>query len=183
MSDSTALSRLPLHRQSDDWIIRLMAILTALMGLVNLVSATFPALMERLKLLEGILPLEVRRGSHLTAALAGFALFILADSLLRRKRVAWAMTIIVLLISAVSHLLKGLDYEEASLALLLAIILLANRHRFHAHSDLPSIRHGLRTLLIAILFTFVYGITGFYLLDRHFKVRYDFLAAVKQTFV
>jgi phosphatidylglycerol lysyltransferase len=183
MSDSTALARLPLRRQSDDWNIRLLAILTALMGLVNLVSATFPALMERLKVLERILPLEVRRGSHLTAALAGFALLILADSLLRRKRLAWVMTVIVLLISAVSHLLKGLDYEEATLAILLAIVLLAKRHHFHAHSDLPSIRNGLRVLLIAILFTFVYGITGFYILDRHFKVSYDFLAAVRQTFV
>ena len=183
MSNSSALTRLPLHRQSDDWIIRLLAILTALMGLVNLVSATFPALLDRLALLERILPLEVRRGGHLTAALAGFALLILADSLLRRKRVAWLMTMVILLISAASHLLKGLDYEEASLALLLFIILFANRHHFHARSDLPSMRNGLRALLIAILFTLLYGITGFYLLDRHFKVHYDLLAAAQQTFV
>ena len=160
-----------------------MAILTALMGVVNLVSATFPALMERLKVLERILPLEVRRGSQLTAALAGFALIILANSLLRRKRVAWIMTIIVLLISAVSHLLKGLDYEEATLAIALAVLLLTERHHFHAYSDAPSVQNGLRALLIAILFTFLYGITGFYLLDRHFKVHYDFLAAMRQTFV
>ena len=183
MSDSTSVARLPLHRQSADWIVRLMAILTALMGVVNLVSATFPALMERLKVLERILPLEVRRGSQLTAALAGFALIILANSLLRRKRVAWIMTIIALLISAVSHLLKGLDYEEATLAIVLAVLLLTERHHFHAHSDAPSVRNGLRALRIAILFTFLYGITGFYLLDRHFKVHYDFLAAVRQTFV
>ena len=183
MSDSTSVARLPLHRQSADWIVRLMAILTALMGVVNLVSATFPALMERLKVLERILPLEVRRGSQLTAALAGFALIILANSLLRRKRVAWIMTIIALLISAVSHLLKGLDYEEATLAIALAALLLTERHHFHAHSDAPSVRNGLRALRIAILFTFLYGITGFYLLDRHFKVHYDVLAAVRQTFV
>ena len=183
MSNSSALARLPLHRQSDDWIIRLLGILTALMGLVNLVSATFPALMDRLAVLERILPLEVRRGGHLTAALAGFALLVLADSLLRRKRVAWLMTMVILLISAASHLLKGLDYEEASLALLLFIILFANRHHFHARSDLPSMRNGLRAILIAILFTLLYGTTGFYLLDQHFKVHYDFLAAMKQTLV
>ena len=180
---AVASSTLPLRRQSDDWIVRLMAILTALMGLVNLVSATFPALMDRLIVLEKIFPLEVRRGSHLTAALAGFALLILADSLGRRKRVAWGMTILILLISALSHILKGLDYEEASLAIVLAIVLFANRHRFHAHSDLPSIRNGLWVLLIAILFTLLYGITGFYLLDRHFKVGYDLRAAIRQTFV
>jgi phosphatidylglycerol lysyltransferase len=172
------------HRgRPDEWIVRLIATLTAIMGLVNLVSATFPALTSRLALLERALPLEVRRGSRLTTALAGFALLLLADTLQRRKRVAWILTIIILLISAASHLIKGLDYEEASLAILLAIILLINRHHFHAHSDVPSIRHGLRVLLVAILFTLLYGAIGFYLLDRHFKVRYDFLAAARQTFV
>jgi phosphatidylglycerol lysyltransferase len=179
----TALSRLPLRRRSDEWIVRTLAVLTALMGLVNLVSATFPAMSDRLALLRQVLPLEVRHGSHLTAALAGFALLLLANTLWRRKRAAWLMTTIILFVSAVSHLLKGLDYEEAGLALLLANILVAGRHYFHADSDRPSVRSGLLVLLVAVAFTLVYGTTGFYLLDRHFKVSYDFPAAVRQTFV
>jgi len=183
MNTQTALTLSSLHRQSDDWIIRLIAILTALMGVVNLVSATFPAMRDRLALLEHIFPLEVRRGTHLTAALAGFALLLLAETLGRRKRVAWIMTVIILLISAISHLIKGLDYEEASLAMALCVVLIANRHHYHSHSDLPSIRNGLLVLLTAILFTLVYGTTGFFLLDRHFKIHYSFTAAVRQTFV
>ena len=128
MNIQTAISHFPLHRRSDDWIIRLIAILTALMGVVNLVSATFPTMRNRLALLEQVFPLEVRRGTHLTAALAGFALLMLAQNLGRRKRVAWLMAVIILLISAVSHLIKGLDYEEASLAIALCIVLLINRH-------------------------------------------------------
>src|SRR5215467_1478112 len=145
MTVQSVLAHMPFRRRSDDWIVRLSALLTALMGLVNLVSATFPVLMNRLIVLERFSPLEVRRGSHLTAALAGFALLILANTLLRRKRVAWIMTLVILLISAVSHLLKGLDYEEASLALLLCFMLVINRHHFHARSDVPSIRSGLLT--------------------------------------
>lgn len=183
MASQALLSRLPFRRQSNDWPVHFIAILTGLMGLINLVSATFPGLGDRLALLKQVFPLEVRHGSHLTAALAGFALLLLAESLWRRKRVAWLLTIVILLISSASHLLKGLDYEEASLALLLTILLAFNRHHFHAYSDLPSVRRGLFVLLAAILFTFVYGVTGFYLLDRHFKVAYDFLPAVRQTFV
>lgn len=164
-------------------ITPILAILTALMGLVNLVSATFPALYSRLILIEKFTPLAVRRGSHLTAALAGFALIILANNLWRRKRVAWLMTTIILLISAASHLLKGLDYEEASLSLLLVVLLLVNRHQFHAHSDAPSVRSGLLVLAAAVVSILVYGVAGFYLLDRHFKVSYNFLAALRQTFV
>ncbi|MEI7847279.1 MAG: phosphatidylglycerol lysyltransferase domain-containing protein [Chloroflexota bacterium] len=183
MTTQPILSRLSFLRKSDDWIVRLIAVLTGLMGLVNLVSATFPALRDRLVLLEPILSLEVRRGSHLTADLAGFALLLLAESLWRRKQVGWLLATIVLVISSVSHLLKGLDYEEASLAGLLLLLLLTNRHRFHAHSDLPSIRRGVLVLIAAILFTLLYGTTGFFLLDRHFKVSYEFLSAARQTFV
>lgn len=173
----------PTPRRTDEWLVRLIALLTAAMGVINLVSATFPALSDRLAVLKQVLPLEVRHGSHLAAALAGFALLLLAEALLRRKQVAWGMTIVILLISSISHLLKGLDYEEASLAFALMIILLVNRHHFHAYSDLPSARRGLFILLAAVGFTLAYGITGFYMLDRHFKVSYDFFAATRQTFV
>lgn len=183
MMTEPLLVRLPFLKKSDEWIVRSIAILTGVMGLINLVSATFPALRDRLALLELILPLEVRRGSHLAAALAGFALLVLSINLGRRKQIAWLTAIIVLLISSASHLLKGLDYEEASLAALLAVVLIANRHRFHAHSDLPSVRNGFLVLAVAILFTLVYGIVGFYLLDRHFKTSYDLPSAARQTLV
>lgn len=171
------------HISFERWVAPVLAMLTALMGIVNLFSATFPALTDRLVVLRQILPLEVRHGSHLTAALAGFALLVLANTLWRRKRTAWMMTTVVLLVSTVSHLLKGLDYEEASLSILLAFILIVNRHHFHAHSDLPSARSGLFVLFVAVLFTLMYGVVGFYLLDRHFKISYDFLSAIRQTFV
>jgi len=173
----------PLHRQSDDWLVKLVAILTALMGVVNLISATFPALMDRLKVIENIFPLEVRRGSHLTAALAGFALLMLAVNLRRRKRVAWLASLVLMIVSGVSHLIKGLDYEEALLAGTLVVILIVTRDHFHARSDTPSLKNGLLVLLAAVLFTLTYGVIGFYFLDRHFKVHYDIFAAIRQSFV
>ena len=54
------------------------ALLTALMGVVNLLSVTTPALRERVALLRDFLPLEVRDGSHLAATLCGFFLLVQA---------------------------------------------------------------------------------------------------------
>ena len=161
--------------------VRLVAILTAGMGLVNLFSAIIPALRSRLILLENTIPLEVRQGSRLASALAGFGLIILANSLWQHKRMAWLVTIVILFISIGTHLIKGLDYEEASLAMGLIILLVLLRHNFHANSDPPSIRQGLLILFEAFLFTMVYGISGFYLLDQHFKIHFDLLQALKQT--
>ncbi|HEY5984652.1 MAG TPA: phosphatidylglycerol lysyltransferase domain-containing protein, partial [Anaerolineales bacterium] len=168
---------------TETWGVRLAAVLVTLMGVVNVLSAVTPSLAERLRILEQYSPLEVQRGGHLTAALAGFALIMLARGLGRRKRVAWLMTLAVLAISVVSHLIKGLDYEEALLALGLMLFLWLMRARFHARSDRPSIQQGLRVLLGAFLFTLAYGVAGFYLLDRHYSVNFGFWAAVRQTVV
>lgn len=163
--------------------VRAVALLTAAMGIVNVLAAVTPAMRYRLRLLEEYSPLQVAQGGHLTSALAGFALLLLAANLWRRKRVAWLLTVLVLAASVITHLLKGLDYEEAALAAALLLILLILRSHFHARSDPPSIRQALATLLAALVFTIVYGTTGFYLLDKHFRVSFGLLAALRQTLV
>lgn len=177
----TKTFRINLPSLANLWGVRVVALLTALMGLVNVLSAVTPSLAARVQFLERYSPLEVRRGSHLTAALAGFALMLLAASLWRHKRVAWMLTLIVLCISIVSHLLKGLDYEEAALAGILALWLLALRSHFYARSDPVSMRQGLQTLAAAMGFTLMYGVLGFYLLDRHFSVNFGLGSALSQT--
>jgi phosphatidylglycerol lysyltransferase len=167
----------------NDLSVQVVAALTAIMGGINLFSAIMPALMGRVAVLERFSPVFVRHGGRIVSALAGFALLLLARQLWRRKRVAWLLTIIILLVSAVSHLLKGLDYEEALLSLGLALWLWFLRPKFHARSDRPSIQQGLMVLVMALGFSLAYGTIGFYLLDRHFSVNFDLIAAVHQTWV
>ena len=165
------------------WGVRFAAVLVALMGVINVLSAVTPSLANRLKVLEQYSPLEVQRGGHLTAALAGFALLVLARGLWRRKRVAWLLSLVTLGLSIIGHMVKGLDYEESVLAGALMLMLWLMRARFHARSDRPSIQQGLRVLVGAALFTLAYGIIGFFLLDRHYSVNFGFWAALRQTVV
>jgi len=128
-------------------------------------------------------PFTISAGGHLASALAGFALLLLSVSLWRRKQLGWVLALSILVVSIPVHLLKGLDYEEATFAALLATLLIYLRPHFHALSDPPSVRQGLLTLLAALVFTLIYGVTGFYLLDRHFKVSFGFWSALRQTIV
>lgn len=169
--------------RSEPWGVRAVAVLTALMGLVNVLSAVRPAMHSRLALLEEYSPFGVTTGGHLTSALAGFALLVLSFGLWRRKRVAWTLALAILIVSIPVHLIKGLDYEEAILAGLLAIWLAYLRPHFHARSDPPSVRQGLGVLLAALMFTLVYGTAGFYVLDRHFRHNFGLGAAMRQTLV
>lgn len=166
---------------SDQWMLKAISVLTFLMGIINVLSAVTPSLPQRHQWLLKVSPLEILHGGRLTAALAGFALLLLSNQLRRRKRVAWWVTLFVLILSAVSHLVKGLDYEEASLALALAGWLFFLRDHFHAHSDPPSIRHGIQVLISALIFTFLYSIVGFYLLDHQFTLNYGLPEAIQKT--
>jgi phosphatidylglycerol lysyltransferase len=165
------------------WGVRFTAILVAIMGVINVLSAVTPSLADRIKLLREYSPFTVTHGGHLTAALAGIALIALARSLDRRKHVAWILTEILLGLSIVSHMIKGLDYEESLLAAGLMVLLWRMRNEFHARSDPPSIQQGLRVLLGAFIFTLAYGVTGFFLLDRHYNVNFGFWSALRQTVV
>jgi len=168
---------------SEENLVHLVALLTAAMGVINVLSAVTPSMRDRLRLLEQYSPFSISTGGHLTSALAGFALLLLSVSLWRRKQLGWILTFAILLISIPIHLFKGLDYEEATLAALLAGLLFYLRPYFHARSDPPSIRQGVQILLAAFVFTITYGVLGFFLLDRHFKISFGFWAAIRQTVV
>ena len=119
--------------------LRLVCLLTALVGAIDLLAAVLPALPDRLQLLEGLFPLDVRVGARLFGALASFLLFSLAFALLRRKRQAWRITCLLLAASVVSHLLTGLKVEESVASGGLLLLLLWMGPLFTAASDRPSV--------------------------------------------
>ncbi|MEZ4333389.1 MAG: bifunctional lysylphosphatidylglycerol flippase/synthetase MprF [Myxococcota bacterium] len=107
-------------------------------GVVLLLSGSTPAASGRIEWLAGFLPLAVLETSHLLASVVGVALLFLARALERRVDAAWAATLALLAIGAVLSLLKGLDWEEAALLTLLALLLLPCRRHFHRRSPILS---------------------------------------------
>ncbi len=148
--------------------VRAVALLTALMGLVNMVSAFTPPGVARLLLVAQFSPLGVTYGGHLLVALAGFALLLLAWGLWHRKRLAWFLTSVTLDASIVCHLLKGLNYEEAIAAGVLAVWLFFLYPHFHARLQPPTFKQGIVTLGVAILYTLTYGTLGYFYLEQDF---------------
>ena len=157
------------------------ALLTGAVGIVNLLSAVTPSLPERVEWLSQIFPFEVRARAHLFAAISGFFLLVLAANLLRRKRLAWLLTVGLLGVSIVSNLIKGWDYEESLLSGLLLGQLIAMRSLFTARSDRPSIVQGVRVFIFALLFTLAYGTMGFFWLAHHYSTTFRLTQALEQT--
>jgi lysyl-tRNA synthetase class 2 len=123
------------RRRRNTWIPVGAAFVAALAGLVDLVSALTPELHERLHTLAMVVPGAVSRTATAATVVAGLLLLMLAKGLRRRKRRAWQAAVTLLAASVALHVVKGLDYEEASVAALLLVGLLVGHREFYAVGD------------------------------------------------
>jgi len=112
--------------------------LTLVCGAVLLFSGATRALPLRMAILGELLPLSVLEVSHLLASVIGMLLLLLARGLQRRLDAAYWLTLVLLLAGAVFSLLKGIDYEEATLLILLAMALAPAHRLFYRRASLFS---------------------------------------------
>ncbi|HEY2310762.1 MAG TPA: phosphatidylglycerol lysyltransferase domain-containing protein [Gaiellaceae bacterium] len=131
---------------------KLLAWAAALVGLIGLVSALTPEMADRVRIVHGVLPPGWPEAARILTVSFGIGLIWLARSLARRRRRAWQLAVAVVVASAVAHLAKGLDFEEAAISLLLLFALLRWRGRFDVPGDPASVRPllGLGAALAAI---------------------------------
>jgi lysyl-tRNA synthetase, class II len=134
-----------------------LAALVATAGILDIASAVTPELADRVQLIEGVAPNAIPGLASALIVPTGLALIVLARGLWRQRRRAWQVTVALVLIAAVLHILKGLDYEEATVSIALALALVARRHDFEGSGD-PATRRevGLRAFVYVVAI-FVYG--------------------------
>jgi phosphatidylglycerol lysyltransferase len=113
-----------------------LAATTFLSGAVLLASGALPAGIGRLELVQRLFALPVIEASHFAASLLGAMLLIVAHGLHRRLDAAWLLAVSLLGAGAVLSLVKGWDYEEATLLAVAALALLPVRGQFHRTSSL-----------------------------------------------
>jgi phosphatidylglycerol lysyltransferase len=121
--------------------------LTLVSGAILLFSGATAVLPGRLELLSDLLPLPVMEISHFLNSVIGMSLLILARGLQRRLDAAYWLTLVLLLAGAVASLLKGIDYEEAGLLVLLAIALAPAHRLFYRRASLFDITFSFGWLL------------------------------------
>jgi phosphatidylglycerol lysyltransferase len=113
-----------------------IAIAVFLAGAVLLFSGATPGLGNRLTLLHNFVPLSVLELSHLLGSVVGVGLLIIAHGLYRRLHTAWWITIWLLCAGILLSLLKGFDYEEATILAVVVIMLTSARSRFRRRASL-----------------------------------------------
>ncbi len=159
-----------------------VALVTLGSGLVNLYSVMGPSLSERRHLLREVFPLEFLQLSRFLTLVIGFALVISSVNLFRRKQRAFRLVLLLASFSVFFHLTKGLDYEEATLSLVLVGLLVWARENFTVKSSVPDWQGAFVRLGLAFVLTIGYGVVGFWVLDpREFGIDFNWHDALEKT--
>ncbi len=114
-----------------DGLPSIAAAVALAVGVVSLASALTPNIAWRGKLLLHLEPVESVPVFHTLAVPLSIGLIVTASCLRLRRRRAWQAAVGLLLGLAVVHVLKGLDLEEAALALAAAGLLWWGRAAFY----------------------------------------------------
>ncbi|HTZ04313.1 MAG TPA: phosphatidylglycerol lysyltransferase domain-containing protein [Gaiellaceae bacterium] len=117
----------------------LLAWAAAAVGIIGVVSALTPEYADRFRIVHGVLPPGIPTAARVGALAFGIALVWLARSLARRRHRAWQLAVAAVVLSAVAHLAKGLDVEEAAISLGLLVALVVYRRRFDVPGDQRAI--------------------------------------------
>lgn len=115
-----------------------LSILVFTAGAILLVSGATPPVRGRVDVLSTVLPRSLIELSHVAGSVAGAGMLVLAWALRRRLDAAYALTVGLLAAGIVASLLKGLDWEEATLMALVLAALLPSRSAFYRKSALTT---------------------------------------------
>jgi lysyl-tRNA synthetase, class II len=160
---------------------RLLALMVAAGGLVDLISALFPRPGQALGVVEQYGPGLVHPAAHVLVVPVGALLLIASRGLARGNRRAWELSVALLGMSAVLHLLRGPDYAAAIVTTLIAVALLARRQDFPFSGD-PGAQPSAIVRLAGMLALAVgYGLTAVFVYRTAAGMSFSLPAAWSET--
>ena len=128
-----SLLRLPLGMLSAIGV-RVLGYLTFGAGIVLLISAAYPSLIDRLEVLNTYVPLAAVETSHLLSVGIAILLIGLSRGIAEQVHGAYRMAQWLLFFGALFSIVKGIDFEEALIMMLVAFLLRLQREHFYRKS-------------------------------------------------
>lgn len=160
------------------WPVRLIAGLTALSGLLELMVLR-PSLRHRFLPVEQALdPTWFAVAGQVLSVLVGLGLLLLADQLARRKRAAWRIAIVLFAVGAVAHAVKGWHLLPTLCNFAMVIALVLAQDRFRAAPDPPSLLRLARLVPTYLASVLLVGVGSLYLERDHLRPAFNLSDAV-----
>lgn len=158
------------------------ALLIFMLGVINIISVVTPPLRIRLRLIKEFLPLDAINASNILVLFVGLALLITSAFMFKGLKNAWRLALLLSVLSLIGNLTKALDYEEATFAAIIIILLLLSRSQYKIRSSIKWIRLGLLSVAIIFLSVLIFGYVGFYFIDvKHFGIDFTWKQSLLYT--
>jgi len=159
----------------------LAPILLLFLGIVNILSALTPALVSRLQFLKDFIPYHIIEMSNTAVLVIGIVLLISSVTLIKGYKNSYYFALFLSILSLIGHLFKGIDYEEAILAIVAIVVLIYQRKTYYIKS-IPLKKLQWQNGLIFMVCVLIYGFLGFYIIDpRHFKIDFTLGESIRET--
>jgi lysyl-tRNA synthetase class 2 len=155
--------------------LRLIAMLTALDGLVLLLSTLRQFGSHLVRLQRVINPFDYQVETHVATLAIGVGLLYLAGNLARRKHAAWVVAVVLFAGAAVVqviHLVEdphgsGVSVAQLAFASMMVVLLIVARRQFYADSDPPSLLQFIRFVPLYAAVVLGYGLVTLHLAREH----------------
>jgi phosphatidylglycerol lysyltransferase len=166
--------------KKDNLILRILpAVIILVLGIVNIISAITPAIPSRLMFVRNLLPEDIIVLSNALVLVLGLILVMLSIFLLQGSKRAWYAAISITAFSFFGHLIKAVDFEEASLAFIAGSSLWYTRSFYKLKPNPKFISFNYYVVLYAFAAVLAYGVLGFYFIDKkHFGIDFHFDQAI-----
>lgn len=157
-------------------------ILLFILGIVNIISAVTPAIKARLHALLELIPVFAIKASTWFILFSGFLLLMLSVYLFRGLKRAWLMAVVLTSFSFIAHLAKGIDYEEAIIALITLVFLIISRDQYLVKPKISIRENQWIPALMVLVSVLIFGTLGFYFINvRHFGTHFTVWESVQET--
>lgn len=152
------------------------------MGIINIISVLTPAIHSRVHVLKQFVSYDALNFSTAAVLFFGILLVMCSGFLLKGLRMAWYVAVTLCSLSILANLSKGLDFEEAWFAFLVLLMLLYSSKHYFILSNRKLTSFNLSLVLWLIGVVLLYGIIGFYFLNKnHFNMDFTIANAVSST--
>jgi lysyl-tRNA synthetase, class II len=172
----------PTERRAERRRLRLLGGFASLGGLILLLTLV-PLLHSRVRPFgTPIGPTWFQVTGHLVTLLLGLGLLFLAGQLMRGKRRAWQLAVVLFGVGVVTNILKGPHPISTLYCAVMVVALVTNRRAFRASADPPSLLRLLRLVPFYVAVVFTFGFVSLAIERRHLDAPLTFSGGL-QTIV
>lgn len=170
---SAPVATVPVSPAGNPAVQKFLGWMTALAGIAYLL-AVLPGVHSNLGIGSLVNDVTDRASGHVVSAVVGLVLLVIAGGIMKGKRRAWAVAVLLFAIAAVVHTLKGPDPLVAIYSGFMLIALIWTRDSFGARPDPGTLLDALRFVPIYLAAVFIFGFASLLFNQNHVVERLTF---------